>query len=282
MRRLIELIGVGRVFERLPNGALVGATLLFTGLLALDFAIPDLVPFLDEAVLALLAAGSVQTLMDRRDRQRGRVPTGKVETPTITPPELKSLRKRAVALGAQARHLIDAGHAVAGLEGLAALPDAVGELSDRLKAHDDFLSHAEHDPWLLDQKIRRAEDRLDRARGEAATVVEGELAELRTRRLSVDERLQDREALIARLSSLSRQVDALLADLDRLDADGDGVLDELEAANLPDLDPAIAAVLEGIAHGRAAEAEVEQALEQARTAGKLGAVKAPPPKAGVH
>jgi len=282
MRRLLEFFGVGRIFERLPDGALAVATVFFMGLLALDLVVPDLVPLLDEAVLALLAMGSAQTLLDRRATAKARVPTGKVSAPSVAPPELKHLRKRAIALGAKAGHLLDAGHGQPGLEGLAALPEEVGQSLDQLKAHDDFLSHAEHDPWLLDQQIRRFEARLDKASGEAAKVLDGELAELRTRRLGVDERLQDREALLARLGALSRQIDALLADFERLDADGDGVLDELEAASLPDLDPAIAAVLQGIVEGRRAEAEVEAALDQARTAGKLAAVDAPPPKTAAH
>ncbi len=59
-----------KLTERLSDRALALLTAGFFALLGLDIAVLDVVPFVDEAVLATIASGLAATMLSRRKARR--------------------------------------------------------------------------------------------------------------------------------------------------------------------------------------------------------------------
>ena len=257
MSAFLRRIGLERLFRRLPNGLLVLLTVASSAALGLDLLIPDFLPFLDEALLALLAVGGTATVLERRTiRAEG--------GPLPQPPgqELARLDDRVLALIARASALRAGGHAAAGLDGLQALPEAVSELQADVKRADGFLSRRDNDPWLVGSKIEKAQRLAQRASGEEATRLEAHLAALRAHRIAIDGVVRERADALSALSSLAGQVDSLALDLENLEAHPDA--DAALTAKREDLHPHIARVVASLAEARLAEAELEEALDRGR------------------
>jgi hypothetical protein len=260
MRALLESIGLDRVLRALPRGALVMLSFFAVGALGVDLLIPDVLPFIDEALLGLLALASLTELSDRKKIAAGSAPTGRVQGVRSAVPELRTLPNRVAALIAQARHLRAEGSAVEGLDGLPAMQDVVADLLDELREADGFLSRSDHDPWLLDQRIVKLERKVAEG-GDAAAI--RDLEAVRAHRLRVDAVLREREDVLERLTTLSGQVDALIVDLRAYEADPDAT--DFAVADLPDLDPRVQRVLRSVEEAREAEEELEEALEAGRS-----------------
>lgn len=273
MRKLLESIGMDKLFRPLPTVLVALISFGAVGALGLDLLIPDILPFLDEAVLGLLAFAGLSEMSERKRIKAGSVPTGRVGGVRTAQPELRTLPNRVAALIAQARHLRAEGSAVDALDGLPAMQDVVADLLDELRKADSFLSRSENDPWLLDQRISKIERRTVQAEQDADVpqrkAATAELEAVRGHRLRVDRILREREDVMERLGTLSGQIDALIEDLRALEASPDAT--DFSVANLPELHPRIARVLESVDQAREAEEELEEALD----AGRAGRVRAP-------
>ncbi len=266
MRKFLESIGIDKLFRPLPSALVALISFAAVGALGLDLLIPDIIPFIDEALLGLLALGGLSEMSQRKRIAAGSVPTGKVAAARTPTPELRTLPNRVAALVAQARHLRAQGSTVDGLDGLPAMQDVVADLLDELRKADAFLSRSENDPWLLDQRIAKLERRTVRAeqdsdvpQRQAAT---SELETVREHRLRVDAILREREDVLVQLSTLSGQIDALIEDLQAFEASPDST--DFSVANLPELHPRVARVLASVEEARKAEEELEEALEAGR------------------
>lgn len=266
MRKFLESIGIDKLFRPLPSALVALISFGAVVALGLDLLIPDVIPLLDEAFLGLLAFAGLSEMSQRKRIKAGSVPTGRVGGVRPAVPELRTLPNRVAALVAQARHLRAEGSTVDALDGLPAMQDVVADLLDELRKADGFLSRSENDPWLLDQRIAKLERRTVRAQvdadGAERQAATAELESVRGHRLRVDGILRQREGVLGRLTTLSGQIDALIEDLGRLDASS-GVVD-FSVANLPELHPRIARVLESVEQARRAEEELEEALEAGR------------------
>jgi hypothetical protein len=260
MKRLLQTIGIDRMFAALPAAAVVLLTTGLLGLLALDLLLPDPLFLVEEALLGLLLFGGISDLFRRRRLRAPDVPSGRITEVRPAPASVRSLAPRTSALVARFRHLEGVGELVVDGSALAGLGASVQERLDRLRGDDAWLSRKEHDPWQLDRSIRRREE--DRARARE----DGRSDELRGSRLDVDARLRAREGLLDELDTLSAQVDELAQQLE---------LDVVDADTLAvsgTVDPAIERLLATAREVAAAAAEVDAAVEQARTAGRLRSV----------
>jgi hypothetical protein len=270
MKRLLQTIGIDRMFAALPAAAVVLLTTGLLGLLALDLLLPDPLFLVEEALLGLLLFGGISDLFRRRRLRAPDVPSGRITEVRPAPASVRSLAPRTSALVARFRHLEGVGELVVDGSALAGLGASVQERLDRLRGDDAWLSRKEHDPWQLDRSIRRREEDRARARedgrSDEVTQLDGRIDELRGSRLEVDARLRAREGLLDELDTLSAQVDELAQQLE---------LDVVDADTLAvsgTVDPAIERLLATAREVAAAAAEVDAAVEQARTAGRLRSV----------
>ncbi len=257
MTGFLRRVGLDRLFRHLPNSLLVLLTVASTAALGLDLLIPDFIPFLDEALLALLAVGGTATVMERRKS----VTDG---GPLPQPPgqELERLDERVLTLVARGQALRAGGHGASGLDGLKDLSEVVTGIQADVKRADGFLSRRDNDPWVVDARIEKLQRKAHRARGDEATGIASELETLRAHRRAIDTVVRERAEALTSLSSLAGQVDSLSADLEGLEANPDAT--DFATAGRPDLHPRIARVLESISEARIAEAELEEALDRGR------------------
>jgi hypothetical protein len=258
LRKFLESIGIDRLYRPLPSALVAIISFFAVGALGLDLLIPDILPFIDEAFLTLLALGGLSEISERRRVASGSVRTGRVQGVRVAVPELKTLPNRVSALIAQARHLRAEGSTVDGLDGLASMQDVVADLLDEMRKADAFLSRAENDPWLLDERIKK----LERKAAQGDRAVSADVEAVRGHRLRVDAVLREREDVLEQLGILSGQIDALIEDLQAFEADPDAT--DFAVANMPDLHPKVARVLQSVEEARQAEQELEEALEAGR------------------
>lgn len=270
MRSILQSIGIDRLLRPLPTRVVGLLTVGSAAILGLDFFLLDPLPFLDEALLALLAVAGYTELSDRKKIAAGSPPTGRVRGVRGAAAELKTLPNRVAALLAHARTLREEGCTVAGLDGLPALREVVKDLLGQLKTSDGFLSRKENDPWLLDQRITKLERRSVQAEqdgdGRQRDASTSELEAVRAHRLRVANVVAEREDVLDQLNSLSAQVDALTGDLAALQADPDAT--DFSVASLREVHPRVAAVLTSVEEAVKAEAELEEALEAGRQAAR--------------
>jgi len=270
-----------QLFDKLPTPVLALAAMGSVLLMGLDLLIIDPLPFIDEALLLFMTAGSTTELLSRF-RSTPRLAAGGEATPRLSRLELrnreaalKSLPVRTTALLARARLLESQGHSAVLFEGLESLPEQVAQMRREGAEHSAYFTRKENDLW----QIRRQVEHLARAIGRLQMgrptpkleQLRAELIGLQEHELKTLARLKASDDLRERLFALSEQVDALADDLANLADDG-LVQGGWKTALLPDLDPRIAGVVRGLEQLAVAEAEIEHVLTgPARSTAFVGA-----------
>ncbi len=269
MTSLIKETGIQSFFRNMSDGVLVLATMAFVAVLGLDFILPDPIPLLDEFVLFLMTFGGTAELAGRYKARRltteQRQALSGAALPALSRPagELRGLAARVDKLAASACELKEswANPAATELRGLATETRGMAE---ELRAHDAFLARTKNDPWQVDRQLVRLERRAAGLEAEGQLVrlqeVCSERDELRAHRQVIADRIAGREALLARMERLGRQVDLLSEDLRRLvTGSWDGAW---AVAGAGDIEPRIRAVMVEILAARDAEAELEETVRE--------------------
>lgn len=248
------------IFRGIPSPLLFLVSLGLLGILGFDLVLPDFVPFLDEAIFALLLYGSVSTLLDRRAGRLGAtgpaseaLPVGKMSKALTA--DVKLLADRAAALRKE-------GFPLAALDGLASLPADATALVDDLKRIDGFLSRKENDPWQVGREVEKLERNVANAEAEGATgrmqTLQVALEGARMHLAEIQDKAAARDAAAARIQAMSAQVNTLSETL-RVVADRGGV-PELPASLGKDWEPQFAAVIDGLREVHVAAAELDEAV----------------------
>ncbi|GEM_PF-1890292 len=258
-----------RFLRLIPTPLLMFITFVLTILVLGDVAVPDPIPFIDEALLLGLLSGAWMTLLERRraTKLEGGLEPSPERDPAVqglNPGRvLKDLKAVSKELAAEARALRAGGHPVAALDALAGLPEEAKAQAAELKAADAFLSRRDHDPYKLDKELAGQQRSLAEAEagGDAKAMkrAESALAATQARRAEVLAKRDRRDDLLLDMHRLATQAGALLEDLRSLEAERGGAL---LTEGLPALDPRFAAVVADLTEARTAAAEVEQTLSQ--------------------
>jgi hypothetical protein len=256
-----------RFIRLIPTPLLVFLTFVLSIFLMLDLAIPDPVPFIDEALFLLLFTGSVTALLDRlrSGRIAERPPDPDVAVKGLNAGRvMKDLKFVTRELAAAAKALRSSGHPASALDALTGLPAEAKAKIKELKAAEAYLSRRAHDPYQLDRESAKLEHAAAHAEAggsqRALAQAREALAAVGARRVEVLSRRDRRDDLLLGMHRLATQSGALLEDLraESEDKPGGALLSE----GLPALDPRFAAVLVALREARTAEAEVEQTLSR--------------------
>jgi hypothetical protein len=273
MTPAIAVSNIDRFIRLIPTPLLVFLTFVLSMFLVLDLAIPDPVPFIDEAVLLLLFTGSLSALLDRRRASRilgtgDRTPEPDVAVRGLNAGRvMKDLKYVSGELAATAKSLRKGGHPAAALDSLAALPAETKLRVKDLKAAEAYLSRRDHDPYQLDREAAKLEHAAAHAEAEGDQRVLAHareaLAAVQARRAEVLSRRDRRDDLLLSMHRLATQSGALLEDLRAV---GEGRAAPLLTEGLSSLDARFAAVVADLGEARTAEAEVEQTLSRPKEA----------------
>lgn len=262
-------LSMDRILRLIPTPVLVFLTFVLTILVLGDVAIPDPIPFIDEAVLIGLLTGAWVTLLERR---KGTRLVGDIEPSPEPDPAIKGLNAARITkdlkavtkeLAGVAKTMRAGGHPVAALDGLAGLPADGKQRAAELKEGEAFLSRSAHDPYRLDKELaslqKAAADAEASSDERALRHANEALAATQARRAEVLARRDRRDDLLLGMHSLATQSGALLEDLRARREERN---EPLLTAALPALDPRLAAVVAGLSEVRTAAVEVEQTLSQ--------------------
>lgn len=257
------LVRIGNsVFSNLPRPVLFLVSIGLVFMLGTDLLVPDMLPFLDEAVLAFLLYGSTSALLKRRQLGDGRPVTESLDSARLS----KSLVSEAKELAVEARRLRRGGLPVQALDRIADLPSRAERLTSELKRSDAFLSRRENDPW----QVRRGVEKLERAVVDAE--VEGEarrresleqaLEAARMHAAEVRSRSGQRDASVTAIQSLASQARTLLELLRRVE--DDGAIPPIPSGMGDGWDADLARVVEELRDARVAGAELDEAMRPPR------------------
>ncbi len=267
-----------RFLRLIPTPLLILITFVLTIFVLGDLAIPDPIPFIDEAVLVALLTGAWMTLLERRKATKleGDLEPSPEPSPAVRGLNagrvMKDLKAVTKELAAEARSLRASGHPAAALDGLLGLPAEAKAKAAELKTEEAYLSRTAHDPYALDKELaslqRAAAEAEVSSDAKALKRAEDALVATQARRAEVLGRRDRRDDLLLEMHRLATQSGALLEDLKSVREERGG---DLLTANLPGLDPRLAAVVADLGEARTAEAEVEQTLSR----GSVPPVRAP-------
>ncbi len=245
------------IFRGMPAPLLGLISVTLAVALGADLLLPDVLPLLDEAVLAFLLYGSTSSFLARG---RGR------DTRSVTEAAPVSHLMKEAALAARelesvAGSLRQGGLPVKALDALEGLGTGTSLLIDELRSADAFLSRKENDPW----QVQREMDHLERAVAEAETSGEGdrqsslqialEGARMHSRRVA--KQSADRDRIVSVLRARAGQFQRLTAILQLVGEGGDiPVLpDDLGT----DWEPELRGVIDGLREVAVAAAELDAA-----------------------
>jgi len=268
MTDIHPLARVGKnIFGGMPAPLLLLISMTLTVVLGVDLLVPDVLPLIDEAVLAFLLYGSTSSLLGRRRGAAGPV------TEAIPAKRLvKEANAVASDLAARAKALRAGGLPVRELDGLATLSVSTRALGETLRRADAFLSRKENDPWQVEREVERLERAVaeaeagdERARMESLAVA---LEGARMHGRSVAQQSADRDKAVVALRGRTGQMRTLLETLRVFDTAGD-------IPHLPDTlgrgwEPELAAALDGLREMAEATAELD---EVAQGTGRRGSGK---------
>ena len=258
-----------KLFDRLPTPLLTLAAASSVFLMGIDLLVLDPLPFLDEAFLLFMTAGSTSELMSRF-RSSPRLTSPGKDGQKLTRLELrrreeavKTLAVRTSALIARARLLESQGYSAALFESLAKLPERVAALRRESAEHEAFFTRRDNDLWQIQRRVRELGRTISglpagKESPKSASLREQLLA-LQQHEILVSKRQRSLEQLKSTQLELSLQVDALEADLANLADDG-AVQGGSLASQLANLDPCIEAVVKNLEQFAVAEAEIESVL----------------------
>lgn len=247
------------IFSGMPAPVLVVVTAVLFCVLGVNLLVPDVIPLLDEAVLAFLLYGSIKAL-----RGSGRKELG----PTTADVPVRTLLKEAESNGKEAEDLAKSlrrgGLPVRALDGVPTVRERVADLCEELRSIDGFLSRRENDPW----QVQREVEKLERAVADAEAGGEQQRHEslqvalegVRMHEDRVAQQAAERDRVVTALRALSGQL-RTLADTLRVVEERDGV------PTLPDglgakWEPELKAVLDGLREVAVATAELDAYAEE--------------------